>query len=894
MPLATLSHARLAFGHRPLLDDADFELDPRERVGLIGRNGTGKSSLLGVLAGRIDLDDGELWIAPHVRVAWVAQEPVQDAASTVYDAVALGLGAEGKVLAEYHHATALLAEDGHDPRRLERVGALHARLDALDGWALGHRIDTVLSRLGLPADALIGSLSGGWKKRVALAQALAADPDVLLLDEPTNHLDLGAIAWLETLLQDFAGAVVCVTHDRRFLDAIATRITELDRGRLTQLPGKLRRVPGAEGHARQARRRSPTRSSTSSSRRKRRGSARASRRGARATKAGCSGWSSCAAIARRAATGWGSVNLQQDEGARSGKMVAELTRVSKAYGDNVLIRDFSTRILRGDRIGLIGPNGAGKTTLLKLILGEIEPDAGTVRRGANLAVAYFDQLRDQLDPEATVQDTISPGGDWVEIGGEKKHVVTYLGDFLFAPERARSPVRSLSGGERNRLLLARLFARPANVLVLDEPTNDLDIETLELLEALLQDYRGTVFLVSHDRAFLDNVVTEVIAFEGGGVLREHVGGYSDWAAYQERNPRIRKSAEAPERRRSAGLRSPARPGPRGEVCRDRIGTRRVQESPQPTHLQRGARAGRAARAHRDARSARRSHPPPVRRPRAVSRRGAGGERAARRARAAGTRPRRCVRALGGAGARQERGGQLRRLTSGRYCPFLDSAQLPAISPDISSPLDPSRRHGTALPMRRTRRRANRARSRGTVEQRTEAEAARRAGERRGGTLPPGRLRSARHAERPGDRHPALEPRHPLRRGRGAGAGFGRCRVAYRHRRNARIRMGDQRRDRAARKRSSQKAISARIAPRSMPPPSSRTPRIFSTCSDAPSPIRSWRALRGTTAARFPTTSSRRVSNGCSRWPARNRRAGTATSPSCCAVWSSTASSSAIG
>jgi len=552
MPLVTLSHARLAFGHHPLLDDAAFEVDSRERVGLIGRNGTGKSSLLGVLAGRIHLDDGELWIASHVRVAWVAQEPALDAASTVYDTVALGLGAEGKVLAEYHHATTLLAEDGHDPRRLEQVGALHAKLDAIDGWVLGHRIDTVLSRLGLPADALVGSLSGGWKKRVALAQALAALPDVLLLDEPTNHLDLGAIAWLESLLQDFAGAVVCVTHDRRFLDAIATRIVDLDRGRLRNYPGNF--AAYQEQKARQLGEEAVTNAKFDKLLAQEEAWIR---KGVEARRTRNEGRVLRLEKLRRDRAArrdrLGQVNLQQDEGARSGKMVAELTRVSKAYGDNVLIRDFSTRILRGDRIGLIGPNGAGKTTLLKLILGEIEPDAGTVRRGANLAVAYFDQMRDQLDPEATVQDSISPGSDWVEIGSERKHIVSYLGDFLFAPERARSPVRSLSGGERNRLLLARLFARPANVLVLDEPTNDLDIETLELLEALLQDYRGTVFLVSHDRAFLDNVVTEVIAFEGNGVLREHVGGYSEWADYQARSETARKNASAPG----------AAPGPQG-------------------------------------------------------------------------------------------------------------------------------------------------------------------------------------------------------------------------------------------------------------------------------------------------------------------------------------------
>jgi len=551
MPLLTLARARLAFGHHLLLDGADFQLDPRERVGLIGRNGTGKSSLLRVLAGLAHPDDGEFRLAPHARVALVAQEPDLDPASSVYDAVALGLGAEGQVLADYHHALSLLSDNAQDPRRLEQVGLLHARLDAIGGWALGNRIDTVLSRLALPADALIGSLSGGWKKRTALAQALAAEPDVLLLDEPTNHLDLDAIAWLEALLQSFAGAVVCVTHDRRFLDAIATRIVELDRGRLRVYPGNFAAYQQTKAQQLADEAAANARFDKVLAQEEvwiRKGiEARRTRNDGRVRRLEQLRQDRAARRDRL-----GQVNLRLDDGARSGQLVAELSHISKAYADRPLIRDFTLRILRGDRIGLIGPNGAGKTTLLKLILGEIEPDAGTVRRGANLAVAYFDQLRDKLDPEATVQETISPGADWVEIGNERKHVISYLGDFLFPPERARSPVRSLSGGERNRLLLARLFSRPANVLVLDEPTNDLDIETLELLESLLQEYRGTIFLVSHDRAFLDNVVTQVIAFEGDGVLREYVGGYSDWADYQSRVAGERQATAAP----------PATPGSR--------------------------------------------------------------------------------------------------------------------------------------------------------------------------------------------------------------------------------------------------------------------------------------------------------------------------------------------
>ncbi len=545
MPLITLSRARLAFGHHPLLDGADFQVDPRERIGLIGRNGTGKSSLLKVLAGFADLDGGESWTAPGTRIACVVQEPEFDAAISVFDTVALGLGAEGRLLSDYHHAIALLAEDSGNAQRLDRVETLHSRLDDSGGWVLSHRVDTVLSRLELPADRPVGELSGGWQKRVALAQALVGVPDVLLLDEPTNHLDLTAISWLEQLLQNFEGAVVCVTHDRRFLDTVATRIVELDRGRLLSYPGNFaayqerknrqlddEAVVNAKADKVLAQEEAWIRKGVE---------ARRTRNEGRVLR--------LEALRRERAARrerLGRVNLQLAAGERSGQLVAELVEVSKDYGEGALIRNFSTRVIRGDRIGLIGPNGAGKSTLLKLILGEVEPDAGTVRRGVNLTVAYFDQLREQLDPAATLIDTINPGAEFVEIGGKRIHVITYLGDFLFPPERARSPISSLSGGERNRLLLARLFAQPANVLVLDEPTNDLDIDTLELLEALLQDYQGTLFLVSHDRAFLDNVVTQTIAFEGDGQLREYAGGFSDWADYH-----ARRDAQAQEEMRRA-------------------------------------------------------------------------------------------------------------------------------------------------------------------------------------------------------------------------------------------------------------------------------------------------------------------------------------------------------
>jgi len=533
MPLITLSRARLAFGHHALLGGTDFQLDARERVGLSGRNGTGKSSLLRVLAGLADLDGGEYWMAPGTRVACVVQEPEFTADLSVFDTVALGLGAEGRLLTDYHHALALLADDGSNAQRLARVDLLQARLDDTGGWTLSHRVDIVLSKLELAPDRRVGDLSGGWQKRVALAQALVGVPDVLLLDEPTNHLDFTAIAWLEQLLLNFEGAVVCVTHDRRFLDTVATRIVELDRGRLQSYLGNF-----AAYQERKARQQDDEAVVNAKVDKVLAQEEAWIRQGVEARRTRNEGRVLRLEALRRERAArrerLGRVNLQLAAGERSGQLVAELDDVSKDYGEGPLIRHFSTRVIRGDRIGLIGPNGAGKSTLLKLILGETEPDQGTVRRGTNLRVAYYDQLRAQLDPEATLIDTINPGAEFVEIGGKRMHAVTYLGDFLFPPERARSPVSSLSGGERNRLLLARLFAQPANVLVLDEPTNDLDIDTLELLEALLQDYRGTLFLVSHDRTFLDNVVTQTIAFEGGGQLHEYAGGFSDWVDYHAR------------------------------------------------------------------------------------------------------------------------------------------------------------------------------------------------------------------------------------------------------------------------------------------------------------------------------------------------------------------------
>jgi ABC transport system ATP-binding/permease protein len=532
MPLITLDQASLAYGLTPLLDKVDFQLDPGERVGLIGRNGTGKSSMLKAIAGFIKLDDGVVWRAPSVRIAWVPQEPPLDASQTVLEAVAEGLGDLRQLLLDYHHVSVEMSHAGADyDALLQRMQHLQHDLEAQNGWQAQSRIDTVISKLELPQDALISGLSGGWKKRVALAQALVAEPEVLLLDEPTNHLDMEAIEWLEELLLGFNGAVLFITHDRRFLDRLATRIVELDRGILTDFPGSYATYQTRKQELLAVEEQQAAKFDKFLAQEEvwiRQGiKARRTRNEGRVRR--------LEALRRERAARQerlGQVSLAIDAGERSGKLVAELTHVSKSFGDKLVIRDFSTRIMRGDRIGLLGPNGAGKSTLLKLILGELKPDAGKVQLGTKLSVAYFDQMREQLDEEATLSDTISPGADYIQIGNERKHVISYLEDFLFPPQRARAPVKSLSGGERNRLLLARLFSQPANVLVLDEPTNDLDIDTLELLEELLQSFAGTLFLVSHDRAFLENTVTQVIAFEGDGKLTESGGGYDDWRRFQ--------------------------------------------------------------------------------------------------------------------------------------------------------------------------------------------------------------------------------------------------------------------------------------------------------------------------------------------------------------------------
>ncbi len=530
MALITLLNAQLAFGHVALLDHATFSLETGERIGLIGRNGAGKSSLLKILGGLAHFDDGARHVQQGVRIAYVAQEPELDPAATVFEATSQGLSKVIALRDQY-----LSGAEGLD------LDALQTQIEAYDAWNWEQRVEETLQRLHLDPLGRVGDLSGGTKKRVALAQALVTRPDVLLLDEPTNHLDLDSIEWLEELLVDFPGSVVTISHDRTFLDRVATRIVELDRGQLRSYPGnfaqylvqKQDQLAQEETISAKAdkllaqeeiwiRKGVEARRTRSQSRISRLEDLRSHRAARRET--------------------LGSVKMDLAAGAPSGKIVAELEGVSKSFGDKTIVRNFTGTILRGDKVGLIGPNGAGKTTLLKLILGELQADSGRIRQGANLEVAYFDQMRHAIDLDATLEDFISPGSEWIEIGKQRKHVKSYLGDFLFSPARAHSPVRSLSGGERNRLLLARLFARPANVLVLDEPTNDLDIETLDLLEELLQTYDGTVFLVSHDRTFLDNVVTSTIAFEGDGLWREYEGSVQDWLLQSRRSREIAAAA----------------------------------------------------------------------------------------------------------------------------------------------------------------------------------------------------------------------------------------------------------------------------------------------------------------------------------------------------------------
>jgi ATP-binding cassette subfamily F protein uup len=596
VPILHLQQGSLAFGHLPLFENADLRIEPGERIALIGRNGSGKSSLLKAIAGDVPLDGGTIWRAPGLKVARLEQEVSASARwrtdagpgdgagdRSVFDEVSAGLGALGEIVAAYHHVATELEQHPHDAARLEQLSELQQRLEREDGWSLEQRVELVIAKLALPADRPVSTLSGGWRRRTLLGKALVSDPDLLLLDEPTNHLDIDAIRWVEEFLRDFSGAVLFVTHDRAFLAGLATRIVDLDRGALTSWPGSYavyleKKAAALETEARDLGRLDKKlaqeevwlRQGVKARRTRNEGRVKAlmalrAERAARRMQAGAS-------------------RMTVDTADATGKMVFEAKRVSKAYDGAVVIRDYSQRILRGDRVGLIGPNGSGKTTLLRLLVGELEPDEGTIRHGTRLEIAYFDQQREQLDPERTVADTINDGNDTVVVNGQSKHVLGYLAEFLFPKQRAQSPVKSLSGGERNRLLLARLFARPANVLVLDEPTNDLDIETLELLEELVSNFPGTVLLVSHDRVFLDRVVTSTLAFEGGGRVVEYVGGYEDYL-------RQRDQAASPKPARGEGGPAATKPQ-RGEAGPGSTKPQRGGSGPASPKPQRGG-GGRA-------------------------------------------------------------------------------------------------------------------------------------------------------------------------------------------------------------------------------------------------------------------------------------------------------------
>jgi ABC transport system ATP-binding/permease protein len=548
VPLLSLQRVSLAFGHLPLFADADLQIERGERIALIGRNGAGKSSLLRVLTGEQVPDSGSIWQEPGLRVSRLDQDVPAAVDRTVFAEVAAGLGELGTVVAAYHQAAVRVAES-HDAADMERLGALQHALEERDGWRLEQKVELIVSRLSLPAERRMSELSGGWRRRALLGRALVSEPHLLLLDEPTNHLDIDAIRWLEEYLQGYPGALLFVTHDRAFLTAIATRIVELDRGRFTSWPGNyetyLRKKDAALNDEARELERLDKKLLKEEAWLRQGVKARRTRNEGRVK-------ALMALRAERAAyrAQAGAVRIAVDEGQGTGKLVFEADKVSKSFGGTPVIRDYSQRILRGDRVGLIGPNGSGKTTLLRLLLGELPPDSGEIRHGARLQVAYFDQQREQLDPDATIVDTVNEGNTTVVINGQSRHVVGYLADFLFPRERVQSPVRSLSGGERNRLMLARLFARPANVLVLDEPTNDLDIETLELLEELIGGFDGTVLLVSHDRAFLDNIVTSTLAFEKDGRVREYVGGWQDY---------LRQAAGSPTRAFGGAQERAARP-----------------------------------------------------------------------------------------------------------------------------------------------------------------------------------------------------------------------------------------------------------------------------------------------------------------------------------------------
>ncbi|MDM8560592.1 ATP-binding cassette domain-containing protein [Candidatus Parabeggiatoa sp. HSG14] len=526
MSLVSLSNVSIAFGHVALLDKIALRIDKRERICLIGRNGEGKSTLLKIINNNLSHDQGKVERQSGCKIALLSQEPEFNPNDTVFHTVAKSLGKVGELVEEYHRLLQRIALQS-DERLLAQLETCQHRLEAEDGWHLEQQVETVLSKLKLPTEKILGEMSGGWRRRVALAQVLVTEPDLLLLDEPTNHLDIEAITWLEEVLLEMKSGLLFVSHDRRFMQRIATRIIELDRGKLTSYPCDYARylrdkeatlaaetTQAAKFDKRLAQEEVWIRQGIKARRTRNQGRVRNLKK--------------LREERTQRREQMGKIRLNLNSGELSGRIVIEAEAISKNYQNTPLIRDFSTVIMRGDRIGLIGANGIGKTTLLKLLLGDLAPDSGIVKYGTKLSIAYFDQLRAQLNPEETVVDTVAQGSDMLTINGQQKHVMSYLGDFLFPPARARSQVKSLSGGERNRLLLACLFTKAANVLVLDEPTNDLDVESLELLEELLSSYAGTLLLVTHDRSFLDNVVTSTLVFEGNGQVKEYVGGYEDW------------------------------------------------------------------------------------------------------------------------------------------------------------------------------------------------------------------------------------------------------------------------------------------------------------------------------------------------------------------------------
>ncbi len=532
MSLINLDNISIAFGHVALLDKITLRINNNERICLIGRNGEGKSTLLKIITQELAPDQGKVEYQQGVRIAQLSQEPQFDPNDSVFHAVAKGLGIVGELLEQYYYLAQQI-QGKHDQTLLNQLENIQQRLEAKEGWDLEQKVKTVLSKLDLPIDNKLGTLSGGWKRRVALAQVLVKQPDLLLLDEPTNHLDIDTIIWLENTLLSLNGGLLFVSHDRRFVERVATRMIELDRGKLTDYPSnyatylqkkqemmEVEATQAAKFDKQLAKEEVWIRQGIKARRTRNEGRVRTLKK-LRQERAH-----------RRDKIGQMRLHTLQSE--VSGRIVIEAENISYAYEDNLVIQDFSTLIMRGDRIGLIGGNGVGKTTLLKILLGDLIADKGEIKHGTKLQIAYFDQLRDQLNPEETVIDAVAQGREMLTINGQSKHIISYLADFLFAPERVRSPVKSLSGGERNRLLLARLFTNPANVLVLDEPTNDLDIESLELLEELLCTYTGTLLLVSHDRYFLDNVVTSTFIFEGNGKINEYVGGYQDWL--EQRSP----------------------------------------------------------------------------------------------------------------------------------------------------------------------------------------------------------------------------------------------------------------------------------------------------------------------------------------------------------------------